>query len=261
MRETTFDSASEENLRVTLFNTTGTERYENVLSSAQQHISQNFTGEIDSMSETDLKDIILKYITDYSITCGLTDSPAVLTNHIYHDMSELSFITRENLLEREGFEELDVNGWNDVDMIVNGKRIKTDYKFLNPQHANDILRRMMQKTATTFDAAIPYAITDLGKSVRIAALKSPLIDEDMGIACSIRRVSGSSITREKLVDSALTEKMLNLLLLFLSHGISVCFSGETGSGKTTLAGYLLNEARRSFAPSRLKEPRVGFLQI
>lgn len=229
------------NLREVLFRTTGTEEYETVLSVAQQHISQYLDGDVNCISETDLKDVILKYITDYSVTCRITDSPAELTNYIYHDMAGWSFISREGLFDVDGFEELDVNAWNDVDMIVSGRRQKTDYRFLSQQHAKDIISRMMQQTATVFDDAMPYAVTDLGKSIRIAALKSPVIDEDMAIACSIRKVSGSTITKDKLIEAALTEKMLDLLLLFLHHGISICFSGETGSGKTTLAGYLLKK--------------------
>jgi len=162
-----------ENLREELFRTTGTEQYESVLLRTQQHLSKKLTGDVSRMNEMELKEVILNYITDYSVTCSLTDMPSVLTDHLYHDMAELSFITRERLFELPGFEELDVNGWDDVDIIVSGKRKKTEYSFINPKHAGDILRRIMQRTSQPFDDAMPCAVTDMGATMRIAALKYP----------------------------------------------------------------------------------------
>ena len=242
-----------ENLREELFRTTGTEQYENVLLRTQQHLSKKLTGDVSKMNEQELKDVILSFITDYNVTCSLTDRPSVLTNYLYHDMAELSFITREKLFELPGFEELDINGWNDVDMILCGKRQKTAYSFLGPKHAGDILRRIMQRTSQPFDDAMPCAVTDMGATMRIAALKYPLVDEERGIACSIRKMSGSVITRERLIETALDEKMLDLLLLFAHNGVSLCFSGETGSGKTTLAGYILSRAAETLRTYTIEE--------
>ena len=246
-------TAEHENLREQLFRTTGTEQYENVLTRTQQALTEKLPNNVSTMSEQDLKDAILSFITDYGVTCSLTDSPAVLRDHIYHDMAGLSFITRENIFEMPGFEELDINAWNDVDIIISGKQQKTGYSFLNPKHANDIMRRIMQRTSQPFDDALPFAVTDMGASLRIAALKSPVVDEDKGIACSIRKVSGSVITRELLLESALDKKMLDLLLLLIHHGVSLCFSGETSSGKTTLSGYILSEAAKKLRTITIEE--------
>ena len=242
-----------ENLREVLFTTTGTEQYENVLLRTQQALAEKLSDDVARMSAQEYKDAILAFITDCGVTCSLTDSPAVLRDHLYHDMRELSFITRENIFEQPGFEELDVNAWNDVDIIISGKRRKTDYSFLSPKHANDIMRRIMHMTSQPFDDALPFAVTDMGASLRIAALKSPIVDEDKGIACSIRKVSGAAITRELLLRSTLDEKMLDLLLLLVHHGVSVCFSGETGSGKTTLSGYILSEAAKTLRTVTIEE--------
>lgn len=248
-----FQAQEHENLREELFRTKGTEEYEAVLARTQRALADEISDDVSSMSEEDLKDHILQYITDHNITCNLTDSPAVLTNHMYHDMAGLSFITREKLFELPGFEELDINAWDDVDIIISGKRQKTDYSFLNPQHGNDIMRRITQRTSQPFDDAVPFAVTDMGASIRIAALKFPVIDEDKEIAASIRKVSGNTITRDKLLKETLTEKMLDLLLLFVHHGVSVCFSGDTGSGKTTLSGYILGEAAKTLRTFTIEE--------
>lgn len=242
-----------DDVRESLFSTRGTEGYAHVLSTVQQNMTGSLSADVKSMSERDLRDAILKCITDNNITCSLTDSPAELTDYIYHDMAGYSFITREKLFDLPGFEELDVNAWNSVDIIVNGRREKTEYSFLSPRQAMDIHRRMLQKTNTVFDDARPYALTDLGAGIRIACMKAPLVDEEAGISSSIRKVSASVISRESLLESALTEDMLELLTLCLRFGVSMCFSGETGSGKTTLAGYLLNEAARRLRTFTIEE--------
>ena len=81
--------------------------------------------------------------------------------------------------------------------------------------------------------------------MRITALRSPLVDEDVAVSASIRKVDMTAVVREKLVGTTLTEQMMTFLELCLTHGVSIAFSGETGAGKTSLAGCLLNYAAKS----------------
>lgn len=80
----------------------------------------------------------------------------------------------------------------------------------------------------------------LSKNIRIAVLKTPLVDEDVGIAASIRIVNPQSLKKCDFVDGGTaTEEMLDFLAECLRYGISICVAGATSSGKTTLAGWLL----------------------
>lgn len=230
-------------IRETMYTTRGEEPYELVLQRAQSQIASSLKKNIEAISESELKEIIEKHITAHGVKCNLTGSVTELTNYIYHDMAGLSFITRDKLFNREGFEEIDINAWNDVEIVINGKRTKTDYSFLSPQHAIDIHERMFRKTSTMFNDAKPRATADIGEGIRITAQKAPIVDADVAGASSIRKVNMNVISRDALIDGkAITPPMFDFLLLCVKHGVSICLSGETGTGKTTLAGCLLSMA-------------------
>ena len=90
------------------------------------------------------------------------------------------------------------------------------------------------------DNASPAVLGHLSKNIRIAVLKTPLVDEDVGIAASIRIVNPQSLKKENFVDGGTaTGEMLDFLAECLRYGISICVAGATSSGKTTLAGWLL----------------------
>ncbi|MEG2054243.1 MAG: CpaF/VirB11 family protein, partial [Oscillospiraceae bacterium] len=148
--------------------------------------------------------------------------------------------SREQIFEQDGFEELNINSWNDVDIILNGKKYKTDFRFLNPEQAEDIHLKMFRKTQTPFDNAMPRAIADIGDNIRICAERCPIVDKDVAIASSIRKVRAGFVSKEELLSwGTATAEMIDFLLLCLRYGVSICVSGETGSGKTTLSGALI----------------------
>jgi pilus assembly protein CpaF len=71
-------------------------------------------------------------------------------------------------------------------------------------------------------------------------LKTPLVDEDVGISASIRVVNPQSMKKEDFVrGGTATDGMMDFLSECLRYGVSVCIAGSTGSGKTTIAGWLL----------------------
>lgn len=226
--------------------------YVQVLSEIQTALAGSISSDIAKISESALMESIRRYITDHSVRCDVPDDE--LASHIYHDMAGFSFISRDHLFEREGFEEININAWNDVEVVVDGRRKKTDYSFLSPQHAIDIHRRMFRQTGTVFDDAQPRATADIGEGIRITAEKFPLIDAERAIASSIRKVNIQTISRDALVaGGTLTEEMATFLELCVAHGVSMCISGETGSGKTTIAGYLLTKASRTLRTFTIEE--------
>lgn len=247
-------SISRNDYREHLYSTKGESSYHSVLERLQTHLTAELTEDIDKIDEVGVKDKISKCITDYNIKCSLTDSISTLTNYLYHDMSGYSFISREKLFETEGFEELDINSWEDVDIVIKGQAYKTNYAFLSPSHAIDIHRRLLRKTNTVLDDAMPIAVTDLGPKIRIGVIKSPIVDEDVGIVSSIRKVDSETATREKLLSyGSLTEEMLDFLELASQKGISICFAGETGAGKTFLSGYILDKAAEKMRVYTIEE--------
>ena len=236
-----------------IFSPLGNLPYQQVLPKVQSEVALSLTKSAEELTEEELKGIISRYLRDKQIKCDLTDSAAELTNYIYHDMAGLSFISRENLFDQEGFEELDINAWDDVEIVIRGKRQKTDYRFLSPEHASDILLRMFRQTKTNFDVAVPGATADIGNSIRVTALRAPLVDEEVSVSTSIRKVDMTMVSRFLLVGTTLTEQMMTFLELCLTHGVSIAFSGETGAGKTSLAGCLLSYAAETLRIYTIEE--------
>ena len=70
---------------------------------------------------------------------------------------------------------------------------------------------------------------------------APLTDKEKGIAASIRMVNPQKLSREDFIRlGTATGEMLDFLSVILRYGLSMCVTGSTGSGKTTLMSWLLS---------------------
>lgn len=179
-----------------------------------------------------------KYIQDKRIAVqGYTFDE--LVNAIYSEMAEYGFLTK--YICGEGVEEIDVNSWKDIEVqYSNGSNVKLDEHFQSPEHAVNVIRRMLHASGMVLDNASPIVLGHLSKNIRIAVLKNPIVDEDVGVAASIRIVNPQNMTKEDFIESGTaTESMLDFLSLCVRYGISVCVAGATSSGKTTVAGWIL----------------------
>lgn len=177
----------------------------------------------------------------------LKNQTVILTNCLYRDMVEWSFLSvylNPKVVEFLNLEEININSWNDIEIIYNGKREKLRETFLSPTQAVDIIRRMLQQSDTIIDDSNPVALGSLGNNTRITVLKTPILDNNIGISASIRIVSANSSSKndlkKKLLKNTATADMLYFLENIINYGISVCIAGNTGSGKTTTANWLLS---------------------
>ena len=179
-----------------------------------------------------------KYIQDQRIAVdGLTTRQ--LIDEIYSEMAEFGFLTK--YIYSKDIEEIDVNAWDDVEVqYAGGVTRKLDEHFDSPEHALNVVRRMLHVSGMVLDDASPCVLGHLSKNIRIAVLKAPGVDADVGIAASIRIVNPQNMTREDFIQGGTaTGQMLDFLAECIRYGISVCVAGATSSGKTTLLGWLL----------------------
>jgi len=216
--------------------------FRSVLQDVQEYISSKYATLItDGGSEevkVQVKRYITKYVQDYRLAVA-DMTQAQLVDALYTEMAEFSFLTK--YIFGTGIEEIDVNAWNDVEVqYSNGITKKLDERFDSPAHAINVVRRMLHVSGMVLDNASPAILGHLSKNIRIAALKTPLVDEDVGVAASIRIVNPQSMQKADFIrGGTATEPMLDFLAECLRYGISVCVAGATSSGKTTLAGWLL----------------------
>ena len=215
--------------------------FSSVLQEVQEYISGAYSSLISQGGE-DAKEQLHRYITKYLqdqriAVAGMTQTE--LADAIYSEMAEYAFLT--SYIYGDGIEEININSWRDIEVqYSDGRNEKLEEHFDSPEHALAVIRRMLHASGMVLDNASPLVTGHLTRNTRIAAMKSPVVDEDVGVAASIRIVNRHNLSREDLLRSGTaTEEMLDWLSVFLRYGISICVAGATSSGKTTAAGWLL----------------------
>lgn len=229
------------------FNTDKTKKigFELVLKEIQEFISLKYAalfadGKEEQQTKEQIRAIISKYLLDHKIQVEDMQFEQ-LVDKLYEDMIEFSFITP--YLYRTDIEELDINSWKDIKVIYsNGQIVPLKERFQSPEYAVDVIRRLLHKSGMILDYAQPFVRGHLSNNIRITVFGNPVTDKDKGIAASIRIVNPQKLAKQEFIQlGTATEEMLNLLNVFLKYGVSICITGSTGSGKTTLMGWLLSE--------------------
>jgi len=210
-----------------------------LLTLTQEHISEHYSAALtDNEKLSQLKSYIEKYLRDldYSVI-GYTQSE--LIDKIYCEMAEYGILTK--YLGSESLEEININSWNDIALTyLDGSIVKLKEHFHSPQHAIDIIKRLLHHSGMIIDNATPIAQGHLPNNTRIAALKEPIVDKQCGISTSIRLLHPQRINLKSLVETEFaTKEMIDFLCMCMRYGISTVVAGATSSGKTTLLNALL----------------------
>jgi len=205
----------------------------------QQYITENYSAVLtDKEKLPQIKSYIEKYLRDMDyIADGYTLNEVV--DKLYSEMAEYSILTK--YLGSSNLEEININAWNDIALTyLDGRIIKAKEHFRSPQHAVDIVKRLLHHSGMVIDNAAPIAQGHLPNNTRIAAVKTPVVDESCGISASIRFLHPHKITLNTLVETGFaTREMIDFLCMCIRYGISTVISGATSSGKTTLLNALL----------------------
>ncbi len=222
--------------------------FSDVLNEVQSDISSKYSAlVIDGINNVNtgndevknqVKRYIGKYLLDYRISVeNMTQTE--LIDALYTEMAEFSFLTK--YIFGTGIEEININSWDDIEVqYSNGTSVKIDERFESPDHAINVVRRMLHVSGMVLDNASPAILGHLSKNIRIAVLKTPLVDEDVGVAASIRIVNAQKLRKEDFLRSGTaTDEMMELLSVLVRYGVSTTVAGATSSGKTTLTGWLL----------------------
>lgn len=210
-----------------------------ILSQTQKHISKYYaTALTDESKREELKNYIEKFILDEGyLVDGFTDEQ--LIDRLYSEMVEYSVLTP--YLGSPDLDEININSWDDITLTYSdGHMEKLSEHFHTPQHAVDIVKRLLHHSGMIIDNATPIAQGHLPNNTRITALKSPIVDEECGIAVSIRLLHPQRVDRNCLIKSEMaTEEMISFLEMCIRYGVSLVVAGRTSSGKTTLLNALL----------------------
>lgn len=221
----------------------GTLSYEETLDVIRTGINENHAAELANViADVKGKDILLalisKYIHRQNIHCRDEPDFERLRERIFDDMAGFGFLTK--YLYDDTVEEVNINSWDDIEIVTAEDWRKCGETFLNPQQCVDTIKKMCALGGIVIDGSQPVKDSYIFKGVRISAQLPPCVDEELGGIASIRRQRMASITREQLISwGTATAEELDFLNLWLACGVSVAIAGSTGSGKTTDLSYLL----------------------
>ena len=206
----------------------------------QEYISQHYAAAlIDKEKNSQLKAYIDKYLRDNEyIVDGHTNKE--LISKIYCEMAEYSVITP--YLSSPDLEEININGWDDIALTkLDGSIVKLSEHFNSPQHAVDIIKRLLHHSGMIIDNATPMSQGHLPGNTRITALKEPIVDEDRGVSVSIRLLHPQRVNLSNLADTGFaTVEMLAFLCTCIRYGVPFVIAGATSSGKTTLLNAIMS---------------------
>ena len=193
-------------------------------------------------SNSETKELILAFYRQYLKSNkirldGYTGKE--LIHKLYNDTHGYSILT--DALNDDSVEGIHVNAWNCIILQFRDGSFQHISGFENPEHSIDVIRRLIQEKGKVLDESMPIAETSIGSNIRITTVKSPIVDEEVGVACYIRKLSKQVFQIERYVDGgfALKEE-IDMLSTFMKRGVSVLVVGEVNTGKTTFLSYLLS---------------------
>ena len=210
-----------------------------LLRQTQEYISQRYAAAlIDPSKRGQLRAYIDQFLREHSYTVEGQDNDS-LVERLFSEMAEYSVLTP--YLGSPELEEINVNSWDDIAITkLDGTITKLPEHFHSPQHAVDIIKRLLHHSGMIIDNATPMAQGHLPNNTRITALKNPIVDEECGVSVSIRLLHPQRVDRQNLIDTGFaTEEMVGFLCMCIRYGVPFVVAGATSSGKTTLLNAIM----------------------
>lgn len=137
--------------------------YEQILEDVQRYFTENHAATVAEAGEENaeraaevLKGLMEQYLVKrkYALE-GMTTR--MLRDRLYEDMAGYSFL--QKWIYKPGVEEVNINAYNDIEVIESGGRSrKIPDKFSSPQHAIDVVRRMLSACGMIIDDTMPSVI-------------------------------------------------------------------------------------------------------
>ncbi|MCI9084794.1 MAG: CpaF family protein [Clostridia bacterium] len=222
--------------------------YVDILEFIRKEISTNHANELaevisDASGQTVLKNLIKQYINSNNFMCSDIENFESLVNKIFEDMAGFGLLTQ--YIYDKDVEEINITAWNNIEVLspnYKGGLKKLDETFASPQQAIDIVQKMCACGGIRLDESQPVKDSYIFKGTRCSAIMYPAVDKETGVSASIRRQKKRAITKKKLLDenSAIAEE-LDFISMCINCGVSVGYTGGTGSGKTADMGIVLRD--------------------
>jgi len=136
--------------------------FSSVLTDVQAYISGHYSTLLTEGGEdakAQMKRYIQKFLQDNRISVGGMSGDR-LADALYTEMAEFGFLTK--YIFGTGIEEIDINSWKDIEVqYSDGRTVKLEERFESPQHAVNVIRRMLHISGMVLDNASPIVLGHL----------------------------------------------------------------------------------------------------
>lgn len=206
----------------------------------------------DKQAYKKIEKAIVEYVKNKGIQIeGVEENYEAVAKEIRLDLLDYSVLTElifdYDRAKDKKIEEIEVNDYNDIRIVVGGKPHLTNLSFNNPDQAIRIAEKIVRNSMTTsvLKEDSPLVRARLGNNIRVSILRSPIARRANDIHnpvvhMTIRKQANEVIVKEKLLKwGTINEYGDSLLELIVNSGISMAYYGGTGCGKTgTMGSYV-----------------------
>ncbi|MCT4564976.1 MAG: ATPase, T2SS/T4P/T4SS family [Maledivibacter sp.] len=245
---------------------------EGIRSKLQEHLRNNHAEKFLNIdSDRAAREAIKKEIKGYCLNNAVAikgksreETIKILNKEIldYGILTDLIF--DYDRLEDQKIEEIRVDDWNDIRIIIKGQEYRTKYSFESPEQCFAIAQRMCRNTNSNMPKKdCPFVRLRIGNSIRVSIMTSNVArrsDNPSGVPVThmvIRKQDDDPFTRNDLIGfGSITDYGYDLILAGLRGGVSMAFYGGTNSGKTgTMRAFTtqIDKNRRTLSIAEIDE--------
>lgn len=160
-----------------------------------------------------------------------------LRKELFYSVRKLDIL--QELLEDDQVTEIMVNGYENIFLEKQGKRMRWDRKFVSKEKLEDVIQQIAGKCNRVINENFPIVDARLENGSRVNAVVYPVALE--GPILTIRRFPDYPITMEWLLkQESITMEAAEFLERAVAAGYSILIGGGTSSGKTTFLNALSN---------------------
>lgn len=188
---------------------------------------------LDAAQRDELAHIITRNLTDVAIPVTAEDLPELI-DLVYDELIGLGPLG--DPWRDPAVTEIMVDAWDKVYVEVGGKLLTTNYRFRDPDHAEQVARGLAERVSgRTVSPTNPLVTAEL-PGARVNFALRPVVRS--GLAITLRKLNETMGMSKLLELGALTTEMAEFLHDAVAARASVLVSGGTGVGKTTLLNAL-----------------------
>ena len=181
-----------------------------------------------------IDDLVLLRTRRSSLTVNKKEQ---LRKELFYSVRKLDIL--QELLEDDQVTEIMVNGYENIFLEKQGKRMRWDRKFVSKEKLEDVIQQIAGKCNRVINENFPIVDARLENGSRVNAVVYPVALE--GPILTIRRFPDHPITMEWLLkQESITMEAAEFLERAVAAGYSILIGGGTSSGKTTFLNALSN---------------------